>query len=57
MKKGIRLLGYFFIYVLFVYLYTLNINGNINLVNLKVCLYSSVFPALVGGTVTNLYFR
>lgn len=57
MKKIIGFKGYLIIYILFVFLYGLSFKNAITPESLKICLYSSIVPALVGGTVTNLLFK
>lgn len=57
MKRKFRIEGYLIVYILFLCLYVLNFEGEMNYSNLKLCLYSSITPALVGGTVGNLLFR
>ena len=57
MKRRFNIKGYLLIYILFCGLYILNFREDMSLINLKTCLYSSIFPALVGGTVTNLLFK
>lgn len=57
MKKIIKFKGYLIIYILFVFLYSLNFKNAINSESLKICLYSSIVPAIVGGTVTSLLFK
>lgn len=57
MKRRFNIKGYLLIYILFLGLYILNFREDLSLFNLKICLYSSIFPALVGGTVANLLFK
>lgn len=53
MKKKFKISRYFLVYILFVFLYTLS-KGTFNPINLETTLYASIFPSLVGGTITNL---
>lgn len=53
MKKKFKISGYIAVYMLFVFLYTLT-TGNLSTTNLQSSLYASIFPSLVGGTITNL---
>ncbi|MGX4601105.1 hypothetical protein [Faecalimicrobium sp. JNUCC 81] len=52
-----KLIIYLVVYILFVALYSLNFKGDISFINMKLCLLSSIIPALVGGTATNLLFK
>lgn len=52
-----KLIIYLIVYILFVALYSLNFKGDISFINMKLCLLSSIIPALVGGTATNLLFK
>ncbi|MEF9990730.1 MAG: hypothetical protein RR765_01425 [Peptostreptococcaceae bacterium] len=38
-------------------MYGSTFKGNLTPENLQLCLYSSILPALVGGTVGNLLFK
>lgn len=55
MKIKFKLSHYLNVYILFAVLYTFNFKDHINLLNLKICLTSSILPALVGGSVINLF--
>lgn len=57
MKIKFRISHYLSVYILFAVLYTLNFRGNVDFLNLKICLASSIFPALVGGSVINLFLN
>lgn len=57
MKIKFKLKWYLLVYLLFIGLYLINMKNNLDLNSLKLCLYSSIFPALVGGTVGNLLFN
>ncbi|MRN23589.1 hypothetical protein EAI30_03060 [Romboutsia ilealis] len=57
MKIKLKISNYLLIYILFLTLYIFTFKGNINYINLKICLTSSIFPALVGGSVINLFFK
>lgn len=57
MKWFYRVFAYIAIYVLFVILYGLSFENFITIDNLKVCMYSSILPALVGGTATGLLIK
>lgn len=57
MKNFFKLSSYFIVYILFVVLYSLNFKDAINFESLRLCLYSSITPALVGGTVTSLLLK
>lgn len=57
MRRKFRIEGYLIVYILFFCLYILNFEGEVSYSNLKLCLYSSITPALVGGTVGNLLFK
>lgn len=57
MKKKFRIEVYLVVYILFLFLYILNFKENLSFADLKICLYSSIVPALVGGTVGNLLFK
>ena len=57
MNKFYKLSSYFLVYLLFVVLYGLNFKNAINFESIRLCLYSSVAPALVGGTAASLFFK
>lgn len=57
MKLKQRLIHYSIIYCLFLVLYILTFNGNLNYTNLKTCLLSSILPGIVGGTAITLLLK
>lgn len=57
MIKKFRIEIYLAIYALFVCLYIYNFKDNLSDANIKLCLCSSILPALVGGTIANLLFK
>lgn len=57
MKRKFRIKVYLIVYMLFLCLYILNFKEDLSYTNIKICLYSSIVPALVGGTVGNLLFK
>lgn len=57
MKHISKLTIYLVVYILFVALYSLNFRGDISYIDMKLCLLSSIIPALVGGTATNQLFK
>lgn len=57
MKRKFRIELYLIVFMLFLCLYILNFREDLSYTNIKLCIYSSIVPALVGGTVGNLLFK